>query len=58
MGLGYLLRSAPNFKGGAHEVWGKRAVVPRANVELRIGWLGPELQIRVLHGVSNRVDSC
>ena len=53
----FLLKTGPNLKRRAHEIGGDGALVPGANVELGVGWLGADLEIGVSEALSNSVNA-
>ena len=53
-----LLATGSQFQRSAHQVRSKGALVPRTNIQLRVGRLRPQLKIGVLHRVADSVDTC
>ena len=56
-GITHLLTTATQLKRSAHQVGSKGALVPRANVQLGIGRLRPQLKVGILHRVADGVDT-
>ncbi len=53
----HLLRAAADLQRHAHQVGGDGGVVPRANVELRVGGLGTNLEVGIAQSVADGVNA-
>ena len=52
-----LLTTATQLERSTHQIRSKGALVPRTNIQLRVGWLGTQLKIGILHRIADSVNA-